>query len=413
VENLSSPSPTASFCALDTELVHHGYQAPAAFEAVPVGVFKASTVLFPNVAAMRSRKWVNKSAYTYGLHGTPTTFVLEERLATLEGGRHCILAPSGLAAIGLVDLAFLDQGDEVLIPRNAYGPNASLARHELARWGISHRFYDPMRPQDLAEQVNDRSRLVWFEAAGSVTLEFPDVPALMQVVLAVNQRREKAGVKTRPLVTALDNTWGAGVAFAPFDWGVDISMQALTKYPSGGADVLMGAVVTREPALHHDLLMTHMRLGLNVAGNDAELVLRGLPSLHLRYRAQDAAARRLAAWAQMQPGVARVFHPALLDSPGHAFWKRDAQGAACLFSLAFEPQVSSHAIDVFCDALKWFRLGYSWAGPMSLCVPFDMPGFREGAWPYAPTLVRLAVGLENVDDLQRDLEQALACLRSA
>jgi cysteine-S-conjugate beta-lyase len=413
VENLSSQPAPAPACGPDTGLVHHGYRAPADFEAVPVGVYKASTVLFPNVAAMRSRKWVDKSAYTYGLHGTPTTFVLEERLATLEGGRHCILAPSGLAAIGLVDLAFLQQGDEVLIPRNAYGPNASLARHELARWGIGHRFYDPMRPQDLADQLSERSRLVWLEAAGSVTLEFPDVPALMQVVRSFNQRRAEVDVAPRPLIAALDNTWGAGVAFAPFDWGVDVSMQALTKYPSGGADVLMGAVVTRDLELHQELLMTHMRLGLNVAGNDAELVLRGLPSLHLRYRAQDAAARRLAAWAQTQPGVARVFHPALPDSPGHAFWKRDARGAACLFSLAFEPDVAPSAIDAFCDRLTWFRLGYSWAGPMSLCVPYDMPGFREGPWPYAPTLVRLAVGLENVDDLQRDLAQALLCLRTA
>ncbi len=411
MESLNTPSESRQTGGPETGLIHHSYLAPAAFEAVPVGVYKASTVLFNSVADMRSRKWVDKSAYTYGLHGTPTTFVLEERLASLEGGRHCVLAPSGLAAIGLIDLAFLQQGDEVLIPGNAYGPNADLARHELGRWGIGHRFYDPMRPQDLAEQLNDSSRLVWLEAAGSVTLEFPDVVALMQVLREAQHRRTQAATKSRPLITALDNTWGAGVAFAPFDWGVDVSMQALTKYPSGGADVLMGSVVTRDPSLHHDLLMTHMRLGLNVAANDVELVLRGLPSMHVRYRVQDAATRHLAVWAQTQPGVARVFHPALPDSAGHAFWKRDARGAACLFSLAFEPGVSTQSIEAFCDHLKLFRLGYSWAGPMSLCVPYDMPRLRKGHWPYAATLVRLAVGLEQVDDLQHDLEQALRHLK--
>ncbi|MEN9383013.1 MAG: hypothetical protein RL323_156 [Pseudomonadota bacterium] len=397
---------------LQTDLIHHGYRAPPEFEAVPVGVHKASTVLFPNVAAMRSRVWVDKSAYTYGLHGTPTTFVLEERLATLEGGFHCVLVPSGLAAIGLVDLAFLRQGEEVLIPHNAYGPNASLARKQLTQWGIGHRFYDPMVPQSLVDGLNAQTRLVWLEAAGSVTLEFPDVPALVQMVRAENQRREAEGLNVRPAITALDNTWGAGVAFPPFDLGVDLSMQALTKYPSGGADVLMGSVVTRDPELHHALLMTHMHLGLGVAGNDAELVLRGLPSMHLRYRAQDAATRQLARWAQEQPGVARVFHPSLPGSPGHEHWKRDAQGAACLFSLVFDPTVPVEAIDAFCDHLRLFRLGYSWAGPMSLCLPYDMPSMRPGNWPYAPTLVRLAVGLEDVTDLQHDLQQALKQLQA-
>lgn len=391
-----------------TALIHHPYRPPQDYDAVAPGVHKASTVLFPSVAAMRSRQWQDKSAYTYGLHGTPTTFTLEERLATLEGGQHCVLAPSGLAAIALVDMAFLRTGDELLIPDNAYGPNKSFAQGELSEWGIVHRVYDPMDPADLAAKITDRTRLVWLEAAGSVTLEFPDLPALVAVVRAANDRR---AAQERLIVTALDNTWGAGIAFKAFGLGVDMSLQALTKYPSGGADVLMGSVVTRDASLHRRLLLTHMRLGLGVGANDVELVLRGLPSLALRYRAQDATTRALAQWMAQQPKVSHVFHPALPGSSGHAHWLRDANGAACLFSVAFDPTVSLEQVDAFCDALRLFRLGYSWAGPMSLCVPYDMHSLRASRpWPYAKRLVRLAVGLEAVTDLQADLDQALKTL---
>ncbi len=386
--------------ALQTQLVHHPYQPPGDFSAQSVGVHKASTVFFPNVAAMRSRDWKDKSAYTYGLHGTPTTFTLEARLASLEGGEHCVLAPSGLSAIALVDMAFLSAGDEVLLPDNAYGPGKSFAEVELARWGITHRYYDAMNPADLAAKIGASTRLVWLEAAGSVTLEYPDLPALLAVVRAADHR----------IVVALDNTWGAGIAFAPFELGVDVSMQALTKYPSGGADVLMGSVVTRDPALHRQLLLTHMRLGLGVGANDAELVLRGLPSMVLRYRAQDAATRELAAWMAEQPCVDRVFHPALPGSPGHLHWLRDAKAAACLFSVVFEPTLPAAQVDAFCDRLRLFRLGYSWAGPVSLCVPYDIPSMRTQPWSHASRLVRFAVGLELVDDLKSDLSQALAAL---
>jgi len=389
---------------LSTRLIHHRYRAPDGFDAASVPVHKASTVFFPTVAAMRERQWQDKSGYTYGLHGTPTTFVLEERLATLEGGRHCVLTPSGLSAIALVDQAFLRSGDEVLIPDNAYGPNKALAEHELSAWGIAYRLYDPMDPASLAAAITPRTRLVWLEAPGSVTLEFPDVPALIGAVRAANAGRE------RRIVTALDDTWGAGVAFNPFDLGVDVAMQALTKYPSGGADVLMGSVVTRDDALHRALLMTHMRLGLGVGANDAEMVLRGLPSMLLRYRAQDAATRDLALWMRDRPRVSRVFHPALVDSPGHDTWSRDARAAGCLFSVVFESAVSSERVDAFCDALRLFRLGYSWAGPVSLCVPYDIPTMRQRPWPHAPRLVRFAVGLEHVEDLRADLAQALRVL---
>ena len=390
-----------------TQLIHHPYRAPASFDAVPVAVHKASTVFFDNVADLRSRRWKDKSGYTYGLHGTPTTFTLEERLATLEGGTHCVLAPSGLAAVALVDTAFLRQGDEMLLPDNVYGPNQTLAEGELAGWGITHRFYDPMDPADLAAKITPATRLVWLEAAGSITLEFPDLPALTAVIRNANAAR---GAGARPIVGALDNTWGAGIAFNGFELGADVLMHALTKYPSGGADVLMGSVVTRDLALHQQLVDTHMRLGIGVAGNDAELVLRGLPTTALRYEAQDRSTRELAQWMATCPEVEAVRHPALPDSPGHATWQRDARGAACLFSAIFKPGFSQAQVDRFCDHLRLFRLGWSWAGPISLCAPYDVPSIRRLPWPHAGGLVRFAVGLEAVDDLRQDIEQALRAM---
>jgi cystathionine beta-lyase len=389
---------------LCTQLIHHPYQPPAGFDAVTVPVHRASTVIFPNVAALRHRDWTHKTGYTYGLAGTPTTFTLEARIATLEGGSYCTLVPSGLAAVALVNMAFLRAGDELLIPDNAYGPNKTLAEHEMKAWGISHRYYDPMNPDDLRQKLSVKTRLVWLEVPGSITLEFPDVSALAGIIRAHTDRHPEG------LVSVIDNTWGAGLAFNAFELGADVSVQALTKYPSGGGDVLMGSVVTRDEALHHQLLYCHMRVGFGVAGNDAEAVLRGLPSMALRYQAQDAATRALAVWMQGQAAVAEVRHPALPGSPGHAAWLRDCSGAACLFSAIFKPEISQTQVDLFCDSLQLFKLGYSWAGPMSLCAPYDVPSIRSVPWPHRGGLVRFSVGLESVADLQADLSQALAKL---
>ena len=389
---------------LSTQLIHHGYKPPAGFESVQPAVYRASTVIFPNVAALRTRDWKHKTGYTYGLHGTPTTFTLEQRIATLEGGLFCTLVPSGLAAVALVGMALLKSGDEVLIPDNAYGPNKMLAKEELMNWGISHQFYDPMNPADLAAKLTSKTRLVWFEAPGSITLEFPDVPQLIATVKA-HQSCHSEGI-----ATALDNTWGAGIAFNAFSLGVDVSVQALTKYPSGGADVLMGSVVTRNEALHHLISLCHMRVGYGIAGNDAELVLRGLPTIALRYAAQDASTRVLAGWLQEQSQVASVLHPAIPGSSGHSTWKRDCSAAACLLSVVFKPEYSQSKIDLFCDSLKLFKLGYSWAGPVSLCAPYDIPVLRTTVWPHKGCLVRFSIGLETASDLQADLAQALAVM---
>jgi cysteine-S-conjugate beta-lyase len=289
----------------------------------------------------------------------------------------------------------------VLLPDNAYNPNKELARHELAHWGITHRFYDPMDAAALKAMIGPATKLVWVEAPGSITMEFPDLRGLLQAC------RDKG------VTSALDNTWGAGLAFDGFEVGADIVMQALTKYPSGGGDVLMGSVTTRDAALHTKLMLAHMRIGFGVGANDVETLLRSLPSLALRYAAHDAAGRQLATWLQQRPEIARVLHPAFPGSPGHEHWAATCVGAAGLFSVVFDARFSLEQIDVFVDALKLFRIGYSWGGATSLVVPYEMSASRSLGTSLKGALVRFSIGLEEADDLQAELDQALQQMTSA
>jgi cysteine-S-conjugate beta-lyase len=380
-----------------TELIHYDYVPPEGFGAFPVAIHHASTVLFKNVEAMRSRNWQDKSAYTYGLHGTPTTFTLEARLAAIEQGTYCLLAPSGLAAIAMINLALLKSGDDMLIPDNVYSPNRELGLWLAKDYGISTRFYDPMVGEGIADLIQSNTRLIWTEAPGSVSMEVPDIPAICRAA------------RERGVPVALDNTWSAGIAFNAFEHGADISMQALTKYQSGGSDVLMGAVITRNKELHHCIELAHMRLGMGVGADDAYLVLRNLPTLKLRFEAHDAAAREVAASLKTRPEIAKVLHPAFPDCPGHEFWKRDFTGAGGLFSILFDERYSEKQTDRFIDSLSLFKIGFSWGGAHSLCVPYRMQGMRTH-WNEKGQLVRLNIGLEDPIDLIADINQALAGL---
>ncbi|NVD97535.1 cystathionine beta-lyase [Massilia sp. BJB1822] len=383
--------------SLQTALIHTDYTAPEGFAAFPSAIHHASTVLFKDVAAMRSGDWKEKNAYTYGLHGTPTTFTLEARLAEIEDGKHCLLAPSGLSAISMVDFALLKSGDDVLLPDNVYNPNRELGRWLARDFGISARYYDPMIGAGIAQLIQSNTKLIWTEAPGSVTMEVPDLRAIC------------AAAHARGVVVALDNTWSAGLALRGFDLGVDIIMQALTKYQSGGSDVLMGALITRDDGLHERLSTAHMRLGLGVGADDAYLVLRGLPTMKLRFDAHNAAARKVAHWLAARPEIHKMLHPAFEDCPGHDIWKRDFSGAGGLFSVLFDARFSEAQTDRFVDSLKLFKIGYSWGGANSLCVPYRIQAMRS-QWTEAGTLVRFNIGLEDPDDLIADIEQALGMM---
>jgi cystathionine beta-lyase len=383
--------------SIQTTLTHSDYRPPAGFAAYPTAIHHASTVLFKDVASMRAGDWRNKTAYTYGLHGTPTTFTLEARLAAIEGGAHCLLAPSGLAAISMILLALLKSGDDVLLPDNVYNPTRELGRWLASDFGITARFYDPLAGAGIAALLQPNTKLVWTEAPGSVSMEVPDLPAIC------------AAAKARGVPVALDNTWAAGLALRGFDVGAEIVMQALTKYQSGGSDVLLGAVITRDTAINDRIATSHMRLGMGVGADDAYLVLRGLETMKLRFDAHDASARKVAQWLKGRPEIAKVLHPAFEDCPGHDVWQRDFTGAGGLFSVVFDARYSSEQVDRFVDALELFGIGYSWGGTHSLAVPYRMQGMRRN-WPDTGPLVRFNIGLEGTEDLIADIRQAFGKL---
>jgi cystathionine beta-lyase len=297
----------------------------------------------------------------------------------------------------MIDLALLRSGDDVLIPENVYNPNRELAQWLSRDFDISVRYYDPLIGEDIAALIQPNTRLIWTEAPGSVSMEVPDIPAICRAAHALG------------VPVALDNTWSAGIGFRAFEYGVDIVMQALTKYHSGGSDVLMGAVITRDKDLHRKIGAAHMRLGMGVSGDDVYLVLRGLPSMKLRFDAHDAAARQIAQWLKARPEISQVLHPALPDCPGHAIWQRDFTGAGGLFSVLFDSRFTEAQTDHFIDSLKLFRIGYSWGGANSLAVPYRMAAIRR-EWHSEGQLVRFNIGLEAVDDLIADLAQALLTL---
>jgi cysteine-S-conjugate beta-lyase len=382
-----------------TLLVDTQYQPPAGFGGVNTPTYRASTVTFASVAAMRARDWRREDGYTYGLHGTPTTFTLAHRIGEIEGARYCTLAPSGLAAITLINFALLRSADHVLLPDNVYAPGRELVNRLHEAYGVEVSYYDPLAGQDLEHLVRANTRLIWIEAPGSITMEVPDIAAIVAVA------------RKHQIVTAIDNTWSGGLYLRPFAHGVDLCMHALTKYPSGGSDVLMGSVTTNDVALHEQIKLAHMRLGMGVSGDDASLMLRSLPTLAMRLDHHAKAGAELATWLEARAEVALVLHPALPECPGHANWKRDFTGGGGLFSIVLREDIAQDKVDAMVDALRIFRIGFSWGGSHSLAVPYLMSGARTAKpWPHRGSLVRFYVGLEDISELKADLEQAFSRL---
>lgn len=385
-----------------TALIHAPRKAPQYISTVQPPLFRASTIIFENTDALFNRHWTDDYDYSYGTHGTPTTFTLGDNIAQIEGGEYCLLAPSGLSAINLVNSCFLAQGDEVWVADNIYGPNMEHLRNLQTRYGISVRVYNPIDAETFLP--TDRAKLIWLEAAGSVTLEFPDLINLVKKAKAHN------------ILTALDNTWGAGLAFNAFDFSdehlaVDMTVHALTKYPSGGGDILMGSVVTRDQKLHHQLFRMHAIQGINVSGDDVAQIQRSLASMQVRYQHQSESCLTLLHWLKQQPEFVQVLHPADAESAGHLHWKEictDAQSAG-LVSVIFKPEYTLADIRRFCDALELFKLGFSWGGPVSLAMLYNLKDMRvlEHTHLQQGLLVRFCIGLEHPADLIQDIENAL------
>ncbi len=382
----------------ETRINHSEYVAPEGFQAFPEPTYRASTVIFDSVKALRSREWIGRDSYTYGLHGTPTTFTLEAQLAGIEGGKYAVLAPSGLAAIAIVDFAFLKSGDDVLISENIYNPNRELGNWLSRDFGVSVRYYDPMIGAGIAELLKDNTRLVWTETPGSVTMEVPDIPAISRAAHA------------REALVVLDNTWSAGLVFDAFGHGADVVVQAATKYQGGASDLLMGALITRDDELFRKISVAHMRLGMGVGADDAYLVLRSLPSMKVRFGKSGESAMIVANWLKKRPEISRILHPAFDDCPGHDIYKRDFTGASGLFSVLFDERYTEAQTDRFLEALKLFKLGFSWGGTHSLSVPYRIRPDRRDWTQRGHQLIRFYIGLEDPQDLIADLEQAMRVL---
>ncbi|HEY7637219.1 MAG TPA: cystathionine beta-lyase [Gemmatimonadales bacterium] len=377
-----------------TKLIHTGAHPPGGFASLATPVYRGSTTLFPNAAGVRD-DWHHEAGYTYGLYGTPTSRELAARIAELEHGAHTFLTPGGQAAIALIYLTFSGAGDHVLLPDSAYGPNRILAEEVLRRLGIEVECYPPLAGAAIDQLMRPNTRLVWCESPGSVTMEVQDVPAIVDVV-----HRHGATV-------ALDNTYAAGIYFDAFAHGVDVTMQALTKYVGGHSDLLLGSVTVERQDAYERLGLVHMGLGMGASPDDCSLALRGLQTLGVRLEALGRNALRVARWLSEQPAIETVLHPALPSCPGHDIWRRDFTGSTSVFSIVFAEGTSPKSIEVFVDALALFKLGYSWGGVTSLAVPWFELSRTQGT-SYGGRLVRLNVGLEDVDDLIADLGQALS-----
>jgi cystathionine beta-lyase len=374
----------------DTGLVHGGRRKEWRGRLVNPPVHRASTILFDSVAEMRAAAPEFGKPY-YGLHGTPTQWALAEALTELEpGAGGTMLYSSGLAAVTAALLSVASPGDELLMADSVYGPTRRFCDGFLARYGVATRYYDPLVGAGMSGLIGDKTRAIFLESPGSMTLEVQDVPAIC------------AAAKAAGIATLLDNTWATPLFFPALAAGVDLSILACTKYVAGHADVMLGSV-TATPAHYPKLERTSWDLGHSVSPDDAWLGARGLRTMGARLRQHEASALKVARWLHEQPQVGAVLHPALPDCPGHAHWARDFKGSSGLFSFVLKGAGDGERVRLI-ESLELFGIGYSWGGFESLAVPVDPERLRTAtSWRAQGPLVRLHIGLEDADDLIEDL----------
>jgi cystathionine beta-lyase len=375
----------------DTTITHAGLHPLDNHGVVNPPVYRASTVLFPDVETFSAPDKPLKGGTFYGRFGTPTQAALREALLALEGGHDCMLASSGLAAITAAVLSRVGAGDHVLMPDTVYGPTRGFCQRFLRRFQVETSYYDPTIGGEIAGLMRPETKVVFVEAPGSYTFEMQDIPAIAEVA-------HQGGA-----AVIMDNTWATPFFFRPLDYGVDISVQALTKYVVGHSDVMLGSAVANEEHWP-DLWDIYWKLGYSVSPDDSYLALRGLRTLSVRLARHQETGLKLARWLAARPEVERVLHPGLPEDPGHAIWQRDFSGSSGLFGLVLKP-VSSEAQAAMLDHMQHFGLGYSWGGYESLLVPTNIGKLRSATeWPAHGRTWRLHAGLEDPDDLIADLE---------
>ena len=384
----------------DTIITHAG-RDPQRFDGVVnTPVFRASTVLFPDVKSYEGRDPDDYKIMRYGIYGTPTTFALEEAVARLEGGHAAVALPSGLAAIVAALAAFAHAGAHILMVDSVYQPTRNFCDKRLRSLGVEVEYYDPLIGGAIAGLIRPNTTAVFCESPGSHTFEMQDIPAIATAAHA------------KGVAVLADNTWGTPYFFRAFEHGVDISIHAGTKYISGHSDVLMGIVVTNAQ-YWLQLRRAVADYGYCVSPDDCYLALRGLRSIGARMRQQQQSALRIARWLQARPEIRRVLYPALESDPGHAIWKRDFSGAASLFGVVLKP-ANERAVAMLIDSLKLFGIGSSWGGFESLAIQAYPEKYRSATkWNPGGPLLRLHIGLEDPDDLIADLERGLAKLNHA
>jgi cysteine-S-conjugate beta-lyase len=376
-----------------TTLIHPASRSPEGFRSLVTPVFRGSTTLFSKASDIVDTWNHDEVPYTYGSYGTPTSLELAARIAELERGYRCFITPGGLSALTLTYFACLSSGNHVLVPESVYGPSRAFADNVLRRYGVEVDYYPPLEGAEIGARIRKNTCLVWCESPGSITMEVQDVPAIVEAAHAGGA------------IVAIDNTWAAGVLFDAFAHGVDVSVQAITKYVGGHSDLLLGSVTVRDEALYKKLGSMLQHLGMTVSPDDCSLALRGLQTLHVRLKAIEESALRVATWLAERDYVEVVLHPALPACPGHQVWKRDFTGSSGLFSVVFRPPCSVHDLHAGMDRLKLFRMGYSWGGVSSLVVTPD-PTEAPNARIYDGRLLRFYIGVEDTDDLINDIEQA-------
>ena len=384
---------------INTRLAHEGYRPSDYYGFVNPPVVHASTVLFPDAGTMERRA----QKYSYGTRGTPTTDALCDAINALEGAAGTILVPSGLAAVTVPFLAFVSAGDHILVVDSVYFPTRHFCDTMLKRLGVETEYYDPAIGEGISALIRPNTVLIHTESPGSNTFEMQDIGAITKAAHA-------AGA-----IVTMDNTWATPLYFRPLDFGVDISIHAATKYPSGHSDILMGTVSANEKCWQrlHDAQIT---LGTCGAPDDSYQILRGLRTMGVRLERHQESALRIARWLEGRDDVARVLHPGLQSFPGHAIWKRDYKGASGIFSFVLkvddkaEWRKKAHA---FLDALELFGLGYSWGGFESLALVCNLADRTVARAPEEGPVIRLQIGLEDVEDLIGDLEEGFKAVRAA